>query len=96
MIDAESSESDKPDKQQDMIRLTTVSSIVDALGGAAATAELAGVNRHTVDQWQYLNRFPARTFLVLRPILEARRISAPDWLWPYMLGVSKPPANRRR
>lgn len=58
-----------------------VGNVVDALGGTAAVARLAGVGTSTVSHWRRSNKFPANSYLLLQTHLREAKLSAPDYLW---------------
>ena len=65
-----------------MRELQTVAEVVEALGGNRAVAELTGKESDSaVANWKKRGSFPAKTYLILKPELEARNITAPDSLW---------------
>lgn len=59
----------------------TVRSVISALGGHKAVAELCGVTEKAVWNWVSAERFPARTFFTMRDALKRKRASAPEHLW---------------
>lgn len=59
----------------------TVRTIICALGGVKAVAELCGVTENAVWNWVSAGRFPARTYFTMRDALKRKRAPAPEHLW---------------
>lgn len=67
-----------------MRTLTTVSEVLDALGGNAEVQRLLEVNGpNVVANWRYRQRLPTRTYFRLRDALRRKRLSAPRSLWGF-------------
>lgn len=64
-----------------MRELTTVSSVIDELGGPTATGRLTGHSAQAVWNWKDTGKLPADTFLVHQQALEAKKLTAPISLW---------------
>ena len=65
-----------------MIRdLQTAGDVIEALGGAAATARLTGKKSQHIWNWKKANRFPPHTFLILSAELERLGCTAAPSLW---------------
>jgi hypothetical protein len=63
-------------------QLCTVDEVIKELGGYPAMREL--IPRKSTSaalMWNFRNKFPANTFLVLTAALEAKGASAPASLW---------------
>jgi hypothetical protein len=52
--------------------LTTVDDVIEALGGTAATAGLAGVSAPAVSNWRERGKIAPGKFLLISEALEAR------------------------
>lgn len=61
--------------------LETAGQVIDALGGSAKTARLAGASLASVSNWRAAGRLPPRTFLTFRTSLEVIGATAPAALW---------------
>lgn len=61
--------------------LQTAGEVIDALGGTAETARLAGRKSQHVSNWRAAGRLPAKTFLIIKKELAARGLTAPASLW---------------
>jgi hypothetical protein len=66
--------------------LTTVESVIDALGGPTAAASLAGVGLSAVSNWKARNKFPSEMFLIFSDAL-AKNGNTPD---PALFGFRSP------
>lgn len=62
-------------------RTSTVSDIVDALGGRSAVAELCEVTYNAVCNWIAWNAFPQRVHLRISRACKERRIQLPEQLF---------------
>ena len=71
--------------------LQTAGSVIDALGGTAATARLTDRKAQHVTNWRAAGRLPADTFLILSKELEARGLTAPAEVW----GIKTPSEPER-
>lgn len=69
-----------------MAQLETTESVIAALGGVHAVAELAHAKITTVHNWRTRGRFPPRTYFLISKALEP--IRAPKRLW----GMADAPA----
>lgn len=58
--------------------LSTVDSIIEALGGASATASLAGVGLSAVSNWKARGAIPAEKFMLVSTALRGRDKGTPD------------------
>lgn len=67
-------------------QLDTAEAVIDALGGAAATARLTGRKSQHVWNWKNTDRLPAETFLIISNELKTLGKSAPPSLW----GIANP------
>ena len=61
--------------------LQTAGEVIDALGGTAATARIAGRKDQHVSNWRASGRLPADTFLILQAELRDRDLNAPPSIW---------------
>ena len=61
--------------------LTTLSEVIDALGGPSAVAKLTGTKLPAVSNWQQFGRFPAKTYLVMSNALKLHGKVASSALW---------------
>ena len=61
--------------------LTTVSSVIDRLGGNTPVARLTERKPPAVSNWRRFNAFPPDTYVALRLALEEIGESAPISLW---------------
>ena len=52
--------------------LSTVDAVIDAVGGTAAAAGLAGVGLSAVSNWRSRNRIPSEKFMIFADVLRAR------------------------
>jgi len=76
-----------------MRRLTSVTEVIDALGGDEKVAELTHAKPKAVWNWHgYFEAFPSDTYAVMERELRRRGYSAPPHLWK-MRGFEKP--NKR-
>ena len=71
--------------------LSTVDAVVKKLGGCAATARITGRKMAAVSNWCAVNRFPARSYLLITEALKKHKCRAPASLWE-MDGVTTPVA----
>ena len=69
-----------------MRELHSAAEVIDALGGTAATARIAGRKDQHVSNWRASGRLPADTFLILQAELRERTLSAPPSIW----GIREP------
>ena len=56
--------------------LSSAEAVIDAIGGTAAAASLAGVGRSAVSNWKARGTIPAEQFLVFREALAERDLEA--------------------
>ena len=63
-------------------QLTTIDAVIDELGGTNAMAHMMAAPKSAVSNWRRDNSFPANTYLAIKAALKAKRLSAPDHLWP--------------
>jgi hypothetical protein len=69
--------------------------LIEALGGTAAVAELSGVKAPSVSGWKESGRIPDDKLIRLAPIAEARGVASrkqlfpDDWhkIWPELVGA---------
>lgn len=61
--------------------LTSVSEIVDALGGTKAACAILGVGQSAIGNWRGANLLPSHTFSVISEELLKRGLSADLGLW---------------
>lgn len=61
--------------------LSTTESVMDALGGNQAVAELTGSTPKAVWNWRAGKTFPSNTYIALTTALKAKGKSAPPSLW---------------
>jgi hypothetical protein len=61
--------------------LQTAEQVIQAVGGAAATARLTGRKPQHVWNWKNAGRFPADTFLIISEELKTSGKTAPPSLW---------------
>ena len=66
--------------------LTSVESVIDALGGSAAAQRLAGVGGPAVSNWKARGRLPAELFLVFSEELGKSDTTAD----PSLFGLKQP------
>jgi transcriptional regulator with XRE-family HTH domain len=59
----------------------TVGDFIDALGGNAAVAQMAGVGRSAVSNWRKFDRFPPRLYLRFAAAARERGLEAPERLF---------------
>jgi hypothetical protein len=59
----------------------TASDFIDALGGNAAVAQIAGVGRSAVSNWRKFGRLPPRLYLRFAAAARDRGIEAPERLF---------------
>jgi len=59
----------------------TVGDFIDALGGNAAVAKMAGVGRSAVSNWRKFDRFPPRLYLRFAAAARERGFEAPERLF---------------
>jgi DNA-binding transcriptional regulator YdaS (Cro superfamily) len=72
--------------------------LLDALGGTAAVAELFGIKQPSVSEWRKSGRIPDDKLIRLAPIAEARGIVSrkvlfpTDWqaIWPELAEATQP------
>ena len=65
-----------------MRQLHSTSEVIQALGGAAAVADLTGRDYKSVNRWQSSSkRFPSATYVMIQSALVAAGMSAPAALW---------------
>jgi hypothetical protein len=68
--------------------LTTVASVVDALGGNTKLAKRLGRTPHAVSYWKAQGSFPAVTYLAIQDLLRPLGQIADDALFAEMVRVS--------
>lgn len=61
--------------------LTSTVSVMDALGGTRAVADLTGRTYSAAFNWRSFETFPADTYVALTAALRAIDRTAPDSLW---------------
>lgn len=62
--------------------LQTVEQVIEKLGGAKAVAELAScTSPSVVPMWKVRQKFPPKTYTVIKSALHQRGLSAPNKLW---------------
>lgn len=59
----------------------TASDFIDALGGNAAVAQIAGVGRSAVSNWRKFDRLPPRLYLRFAAAARKQGIEAPERLF---------------
>lgn len=64
-----------------MEHLDKPQSIILALGGVRAVADLAGAKTATVYSWSQRGRFPSKTYIALRDALNERGYDPDPRLW---------------
>lgn len=64
-----------------MDTISQTSSVIDALDGTKAVAQLTGRSPQAVSNWRRRQTFPPETFLVLTGALTLRGKAAPATLW---------------
>lgn len=69
-----------------MRELQTVTAVIEALGGDAATRLLTGRKQNYISNWKAAGRFPAPTFLIISNELDLRGYRASPKLW----GIAEP------
>jgi hypothetical protein len=63
------------------MELSTVDSVIEALGGNGAVARLTGRTHQAVSNWRRRGHFPSETFCVLRDELNRRDVPTALSLW---------------
>ena len=58
--------------------LTAVNDVIDAVGGTAAAAELAGVGSSAVSMWRSRGRIPSEKYMIFVAALCERGLGTPD------------------
>jgi hypothetical protein len=76
-----------------MSEFTTTSTVIDALGGNTAVADLTGSNPKAVWNWRGFTTFPSNTYVVMIAALEAKGMSAPASLWGMRNTADQAPAH---
>ena len=61
--------------------LTSLTEVIDTLGGVAPVAKLTKSSAPAVCNWVQFGRFPAKTYVVMTTALRRKRRSAPASLW---------------
>jgi len=64
-------------------KLSSVSDVIDALGGTKAAASLLDVSHAAVSVWRVNNRLPAHTFTTISRELLSKALSAYLDLWKF-------------
>jgi hypothetical protein len=69
-----------------MHALWTIDEVIDALGGPALTARLAGGNNvAAIGVWRRRNQFPCKYYPVMKAALETLGFKAPIELWSFYI-----------
>lgn len=61
--------------------LTTVTDVIDKLGGYEEVCHLTGRKYKAVWMWPYLGKFPANTYVIIKGALADKGLKAKDDLW---------------
>ena len=61
--------------------LTSTATVMDALGGTQAVADLTGRTYAAAFNWRSFKAFPSNTYLVMTAALAEKGAGAPDSLW---------------
>jgi hypothetical protein len=61
--------------------MTTVDTIISALGGNQKVATMTHTDPKAISNWRSLGKFPAATYVALQTRLKQMGLSAPDKLW---------------
>jgi hypothetical protein len=64
-----------------MKELLDTGSVMDAIGGNVAVAELTGATPKAAWNWRGFETFPSNTYVAMTRALEAKGFSAPASLW---------------
>lgn len=78
-----------------MTNMTTVDTIISALGGNQKVATITHTDPKAISNWRSLGKFPAATYVALQTRLKQMGLSAPDKLWG-MRGVKRTVKRRGR
>ena len=78
------------------IPITTVSAVIDILGGAKSVAKLTRTTSPAVYNWRTAKVFPANTYLILTHALLNRGYVAENRLWAMRLPAGKAKQRTRK